>query len=188
MGGAMQVSVTFRNIQATEALKSYAREKVGRVQRHINQPVDAHVVLFRERFLNVAEIVLSANGRPLKCLARDDDMYAAIDEAIDKLDRQIRKYAEKRKDHRPPEVRRAKRALRARAEVAPAEPVPPAPSILIADHYAEKGLTPELAVAELEARKAPVLLFKNTRTKRVSVVFRRPDGSYGLVEGKARTK
>src|SRR5262245_58848357 len=153
----MTVSVTFRNIQATEALKRYARDKVERVQRHVSRPVDAHVVLFKERFLNVAEIVVTANGKPLKCLARDDDMYDAIDEAIDKLDRQVRKAADKQKSHRPPEVRRAKRTLRARREVEPMELMPPPPQIVRTEEFADKPLSPELAVAELVARGSHVL-------------------------------
>jgi putative sigma-54 modulation protein len=184
----MQVSVTFRNIEATEALKSYARDKVERVQRYINRPVDAHVVLFKERFLNVAEILVTANGVPLKCLARDDDMYAAIDGAIDKLDRQVRKFTEKLKSHRPPEVRRAKRTQRAREEVTPVAPATRAPVIVKTDEFATTPMTPELAVAELQARGYHLLLFKNARTKRVSAVYKRDDGSFALVEGKSRKK
>lgn len=189
----MQVSVTFRNMEATEGLKRYAREKVAHIQRYVNRPMTAHVVLFKERFRHVAEIVMTANGVPLKCMARDQDMYAAIDEAISKLDRQVRKYKEKRKEHRPPEVRRSPRARRAAALPAPvlAEPAaaPSAPPPIVrTDEYASKPLSPEQAVAEMQERGLPVLLFKNVRSKRVNVVYRRPDGTFGWIEGKARAR
>jgi putative sigma-54 modulation protein len=190
----MQVSVTFRNIDATDALKEYAREKIGRLQKYLNRPMDAHVILFKERFRHVAEILVTANGVPLKCLARDQDMYAAIDAALDKADRQLRKFKERVKDHRPPEARRGpRRALRARhiarplPEELPREE-PPGPVLVPTDEVASRPLTPEQAVEELEARGASVLLFRHARSKRPGVVYRRPDGTYGWVEWSTRKK
>jgi putative sigma-54 modulation protein len=185
----MQVTVTFRNMDASEGLKLYATEKVEHIRKYIRRPASAHVVLFRERFQHVAEIVMMANGVALKCLARDLDAHAAIDEAIAKLARQARKQKEKRKDHRPPEVRRARRTrspLESEALVPELLAGPPPPVIVRTEEFAAKPLSPEQAVAELVARDLGVLLFKNARSKRINVVYRRVDGTYGLVEGKAR--
>lgn len=185
----MQVSVTFRNVEATAALKRYAVDKVNKVQKYLDRPADAHVILFTERFRQAAEIVFTANGVPIRCMAKEEDMYAAIDGAVDKLDRQIRKLKEKRKSHRPPETRRAPRRATSRAarEEAPAAPPEPAgPVIVSTDLFVTESLTPEAAVAQLEKRGVELLLFKNSRNKRVNVVYRMPDGRFGLVEGRKR--
>jgi putative sigma-54 modulation protein len=183
----MRVSVTFRNMTATEALKEYARDKVARLQRYMRRPMDAHVILFKERFQHVAEIVLSGNGTALKGLAKDSDMYAAIDEAHDKIDRQVRKVKEKRRDHRAGEGRRVKGVVAA-PPVPPERLEPEAPVIVRTEEFALRPLSPEEAAAEMEARGAPVLLFKNRQNKRVCVIYKRADGTYALVDRTGRAR
>jgi putative sigma-54 modulation protein len=185
----MQVTVTFRNMDVSESLKEYATEKVEHVRKYFRRQASAHVVFFRERFQHAVEIVMRAGGAALKCLARNLDAYAAVDEAIAKLERQARREKEKRKSHRPPDARRSGRPrgpLTSEALVPERLAGPPPPSIVRTEEYATKPLSPEQAVAELVARDLGVLLFKNARSKRINVVYRRGDGTYGLVEGKAR--
>ncbi len=91
----MQVTVTFRHMDATEALKEYAEEKLGRLQKYADTPMDVHVVLYPEKFLHVAEISTTIRGTPMLGSERTEDMYASIDAAVDKLERQVVKHKER---------------------------------------------------------------------------------------------
>ena len=91
----MQVSVTFRHMDATDALKVYAEEKLGRLQKYSDTALDAHVVLYPERFEHVAEVSTIIRGTPMQSSERSEDLYASIDAAVDKLERQVVKHKEK---------------------------------------------------------------------------------------------
>ena len=97
----IKVSVTFRHTQPTEALKQYAGQKVRRVGKYFSQPLDAHVILAvdaKER--QVAEVELHTHGTMILGKEQHQDMYAAIDLAIDKIERQIKKQKTKTKVQR----------------------------------------------------------------------------------------
>ena len=94
----IKVSVTFRHTQPTEAFKQYAGQKVRRVGKYFSQPLDAHVTLAvdaKER--QVAEVELHTHGTMILGKEQHQDMYAAIDLAIDKIERQIKKQKAKTK-------------------------------------------------------------------------------------------
>ena len=101
----VKVAVTFRHMEATDALKRYAEEKVHRIGRHFSRSLKAHVVLTvdsKER--QTAEIELHTHGAMIHGKEETDDLYSAIDLVIDKLQRQVQKQKEKTKLNR----RRAK--------------------------------------------------------------------------------
>ncbi|HKJ87134.1 MAG TPA: ribosome-associated translation inhibitor RaiA [Gammaproteobacteria bacterium] len=104
----MQLDVSGQNIEITDSLRDYVREKVDRVGRHIDNVTAAHVVLSVEKFRNLAEINLTAQGTILHADAEDKDMYAAIDAMADKIDRQARRHQGKVKEHHQREARDAK--------------------------------------------------------------------------------
>lgn len=85
-----QVSFTFRNLDSSEGVKSYAREKVGKLQKFLRAPLAVDVVLSHERHLHRVEVALRAGGDRFAGAHESEDMYASIDLVMDKLDRQIR--------------------------------------------------------------------------------------------------
>ena len=95
----MQLNVTGRHLEITEALDAYARTKLGRLERHFDHVTNVHVVLSVERERHRAEATMHVTGRELFADAVAADLYAAIDALGDKLDRQIRRYKEKTTDH-----------------------------------------------------------------------------------------
>jgi putative sigma-54 modulation protein len=95
----MQINVSGRQIEVTDALRSYASDKIGRVQRHFDNMSTMHVVLQVEKERHLAEVTLHAKGATLAASAEAGDMYAAIDQLADKLDRQVLKHKEKLADH-----------------------------------------------------------------------------------------
>ena len=99
----MQLSVTFRHMDATCALKDYAKEKVERITKYFPDPIKAHVVLSCDRgYHHVADIVITLhNGIVIKGEESTEDMYSSIDLVMAKIERQVRRYKEKIRDHRP---------------------------------------------------------------------------------------
>lgn len=104
----MQLDVSGQNIEVTDSLHDYVREKVDRLKRHVDNITVAHVVLSVEKHRNLAEINITTNGATLHADAEDKDMYAAIDAMADKIDRQARRHQGKIKDHHQREARDAK--------------------------------------------------------------------------------
>lgn len=95
----MQIIVSGQQVEVTEALRSYAEEKVGRVRKHFDHVTTTNVVLRVEKMRHLAEATIHAKGATLHADAEGQDMYAAIDALADKLDRQVLKHKEKTTDH-----------------------------------------------------------------------------------------
>jgi len=95
----MQPSITGHHVDVTAALKKYVQDKFIRLERHFDFITDAHVILSVEKQEQRAEATVHVSRGRLFADARHNDMYAAIDELIDKLDRQITKHKEKLGDH-----------------------------------------------------------------------------------------
>src|SRR5215813_10619035 len=98
----MQLSVTFRHMDATEALKEYARDKVDRIRKYFPDPIKAHVVLACDRGYNhVADVMITLhNGIVIKGEETTEDMYSSIDLVMAKIERQVRRYKEKIRNHK----------------------------------------------------------------------------------------
>lgn len=98
----MQIEVTGQNVDVTPALHAYVTEKSDRLKRHFDHLISGHFVLHLEKVEHKAEGTLSVGGRtnPIHAVAAGEDMYAAIDGLIDKLDRQVRRHKDKVTDHR----------------------------------------------------------------------------------------
>src|SRR5437867_3797531 len=99
----MQLSVTFRHMDTSDALKDYARERVERINKYFRDPIKAHVVLSTERgYTHVADVNITLrNGIIIKGNEQTEDMYSSIDLVMAKIERQVRRYKEKIQDHRP---------------------------------------------------------------------------------------
>jgi putative sigma-54 modulation protein len=96
----MQISLTGHHVDITPALKSYVDSKFERLERHFDQVTNVHVVLSVEKVRQKAEANMHLNGADIFADSVDEDMYAAIDSLVDKLDRQVKKYKEKITSHR----------------------------------------------------------------------------------------
>jgi putative sigma-54 modulation protein len=91
----MNVNVSGHHIEVTPAILSYVQSKIGRVSRHFDHVIDAHVILTANKLVQKAEVTLHVRGKDLHCECEQDDLYAAIDLLADKLDRQVLRYKDK---------------------------------------------------------------------------------------------
>lgn len=91
----MNLSVSGHHLEVTPALRSYVRSKLGRVTRHFDHVIDAHVILTANKLRQKAEVTLHVRGKDLHCASEEASLYAAIDLLADKLDRQVLRYKDK---------------------------------------------------------------------------------------------
>lgn len=177
----MQIMVTFRHIEASEPLRLYAEEKLSRVKRFLEEPIEAHVVLNVEKFRHIAEVSIDAPGLRLNGAEETDDMYSSIDLLVDSLEGQVKKSRDK--------VRRRRPAGAVREEAVPGRPAGSAsrgddeePRVIRAEQVYAKPMDLDEAVVELSASSGEFMVFTNRRTNRINVLYRRKDGNLGLIE------
>ncbi|MGR9073066.1 MAG: ribosome hibernation-promoting factor, HPF/YfiA family [Gammaproteobacteria bacterium] len=96
----MQISVTGHHLEVSEPLKAYVQSKFEKLERHFDHVTDVHVILSVVKVDQKAEATVQISGGKLFAEDHQEDMYAAIDGLVDKLDRQIKKHKEKVTNHR----------------------------------------------------------------------------------------
>ena len=96
----MQVNLSGHHVEITDSMRNYVNDKIEKLERHFDQALDMHIVLTVEKLRHKAEATLHVSGINLHADDVQEDMYAAIDGLVDKLDRQGKKYKEKIKSHR----------------------------------------------------------------------------------------
>jgi putative sigma-54 modulation protein len=170
----MQVLVTFRHMEATDALRQYAEHKVARVYKLMRRPIEAHVVLSVNKRRHFAEIILSGEHLHVNAKEETGDLYSAIDLAMDKIERQIRKAVTKRKAHKHPAP------APAAAQTSPARRSR-GPRVT-SERVAIEEMTVADAVKRLSRNSAEFLVFQNEATDVLNVLYRRKDGGFGLIE------
>jgi putative sigma-54 modulation protein len=180
----LQVSVTFRHMEPSDALRSYAVEKVERIAgKYLKNAVDAHVILIsnnRQRQLNTAEINIHASNYDISAHADNSDLYAAIDFAMDKVEAQLRKHKDRIND------RKGRASLHEIATMIPVEVVEQHPDggntkVIETETLQAKPLSVDDAVMQLELTHSEFLVFRNAANSAISVVYKRRDGHYGLI-------
>lgn len=175
----MQITVTFRGVEPTPALRAYAEEKLERVVRkYLRRPGDAHVILSVAKSRHAAEITLQADRVPFVAKETTNDLYSAIDQAVGKLAHQAQRLKAQRSERKG---RPSARLVNGGAEEAPRRrPVEAAPAV-VRERLRAAPLAVGEAVGRLERTGDPFLVF-NQEGRGLSVLYRRPDGRLGLIE------
>ncbi|NIA26729.1 MAG: ribosome-associated translation inhibitor RaiA [Desulfobulbaceae bacterium] len=102
----MQLNVSGHHIEVTESLREYVESKIEKIERHFDLVSDVSCILTVEKLRHKAEATANVNGGTIYVDNTEEDMYAAIDGLVDKLDRRVRKYKEKAVDHHARESRK----------------------------------------------------------------------------------
>jgi len=96
----MQLSLSGHHVDITDAIRDYTNTKFDKIKRHFDKVIDVHVILTVEKLEQKAEATIQLNGSKIFAEDSQENMYAAIDALVDKLDRQVVKHKEKLKAHR----------------------------------------------------------------------------------------
>jgi putative sigma-54 modulation protein len=172
-------------MEQSDALKSYAAEKLERVKKYIDEPVTAQVFFTVEKIRHSAEVTLTAKGVVIKAADETNDMYSALDAVVDKIERQLRRYKERLKEHKPSAE---DRALEIQKSVVTAESIEQRtePVIIRSWTISIKPMSVEEAVEQLAASRDEFLVFTNASNQMLAVLYRRKDGNFGLIEPEDR--
>ncbi|MGH7823346.1 MAG: ribosome hibernation-promoting factor, HPF/YfiA family [Candidatus Binatia bacterium] len=182
----MQVTVTFRHVRPTPALRRYAEEKVQRVSRYLRRAIEAHVILSVDKKSHRAEINLHANGKSLFSEEETGDLYSAIDLALDKIERQVKKLNAKRTNHQIDKTQvNQGNAIRFRVLASDRVDEHGVPEIIRTRRIPAKPMSVEEAVMQMALTDDEFFVFRNAVTESLSVLYRRKDGNYGLIESEA---
>ena len=178
----MQIAVTFRHMESSDAVRSYVEEKLARVRKYVDEPIDAQVVLsVQKKIHHRAEVTMVAKGLTMKSAEEKDDMYAAVDLMVDKIERQLKRYKEKLKRHKGGHggtQRRFEKSVLAAPSVDEGEA---GPEIIRSHSFFIKPMSVEEAVMQMDLLDKEFLVFTDDRTAEMNVVYRRKDGNYGLI-------
>ena len=176
----MDINVTFRHIEPTESLKAYAEEKALKIDKYFDFPVEVHIVLAVEKFRRMADVTLSVNGTVIKAVEETEDMYSAIDQVMDKIEKQIKRYRDKIKKRRS-ENRKTEESL-AMEESEEISDLSLEGPIIETEKLVAKPMDPEEAAMQLTISQQDFLVFRNSITREINVIYKRKDGNLGLIE------
>jgi putative sigma-54 modulation protein len=169
-------------MEQSEALKSYAEEKLDRVSKYIDEPISAQVFFAVEKKIrHIVEIVITAKGISSKASEATNDMYAAIDAVIDKIERQLKRYKEKIKAHKPNGDERGRQLSKKIFEAESIEGSA-APVVIKTKTETAKPMSVEEAVMQMDLLHKDFIVFTDSISSEINVLYRRKDGNFGLIE------
>jgi putative sigma-54 modulation protein len=196
------IQVTGRHVSVTEAMKEYCRRRLACLHLDYPKIIEVQILLDVQKYRHTAEVILHcSNHITLEASAESDDMYVSVDEVVDKIARQMRKYKTRlMRQHRPRKhlVRHLEEtvlrwewvegleeapgtgtAAKSKPET---ETNPSEPSVIQSEKYPVKPMFIDEAVLQIEMSSKQFLVFLNAKTERVNVVYRRKNGDFGLIE------
>lgn len=164
-----------RNLEVTDAMRTYAEDKLSRLTRFFDQVVDAKVTMsYYQGRADPATVEVQVNvpGGLVRAEESGDDTYAAVDLVVDKLERQLKRY---------------KGRQLARRNEAPPAPLPDEdevaePTIARTKRHVLRPMTAEDAAVQMDALGHDFFMFRNADTDEINVIYLRHDGDYGLIE------
>lgn len=173
----------------SDDIKAYVEKKVSKAETFLNHIIDAHVILGAEKHRRIAEVTINAKHATFHASEVTEDIYSAIDGVMEKIRTQVKRYKEKLKDKKHRD-----RASMPEEEVEGSDvdedideedvdtEAEETPVVIKVKKFAPKPMTPEEAAIYLEMSDDEFLMFSNSTTGQVNVVFKRKDNTYGLIE------
>jgi putative sigma-54 modulation protein len=169
----MNVIVNGRHLEITPALRSYSEEKIGKFEKYIANITEALVTLSVEKYRHKAEVLLKVNGVLIQAESTTGEVYSAIDQVVEKLETQVKKYKEKHHDYRKGEKKSADIQTEGTEEKG---------RIIKHKRFDMKPMSSEEAVNQMELLDKDFFIYANETSGGINVVYRRNDGNYGLIE------
>jgi len=171
----MNIIVTGRHLEVTPALKKYAEEKIKKFNRYLSNISEAIVTLSIEKYRHKVEVLLKVNGFLIQAEGITGEIYSSIDEVVEKLERQVKRYKEKLISHRKNEGKAGSTPLST-------APIEEAGRIIKNKKFELKPMSPDEAVMQMELLDKNFFVFTNDNSGNINVIYRRKDGNFGLIE------
>lgn len=174
----MKFHFTGRQIEISPALKKSAEERLGKLDRFLDHLMEAHVILAVEKRRHRAEVVVHGRHVTLSAAGETADMYSTLTLVAEKLERQAKKHRDKVK------VEKKRKGMKAspRQPEADGDGAAEEPQVVRVDASPLKPMSLEEALLQVKGTDKEFLVFRNASSRRVSVLYRRRDGNFGLIE------
>ena len=178
----MRLQVKGRNLEVSEQIRQYAEEKMGKLDRLVSDPTRVELELAVEKNPSiaenhVAEATVWTKGPTLRARESSSDMKASIDQLVGKLERQVKRYREKRRVAPRRHARDGGVPMEQPVELEESET-----AIVKTKQFSVSPMSAEEAVLQLELVGHDFFVFRNAETDTINVVYRRRDGNFGLIE------
>ncbi|WP_027184967.1 ribosome hibernation-promoting factor, HPF/YfiA family [Desulfovibrio inopinatus] len=178
----MNISFTFKNFEPSEQLRDYAAKRFEKLDKYVvnTDNADLQVNLGVEKTRQMADVVFTTDRTHISAYHESEDMYATLDLVHDKLEAQLRKINEKLKERR-----RGERLASVRTHFFSYDDDQVGKSerqIVAIDNYSPKPMSVDEAAMQLDTLKYEFLVFFNSETERINVVYRRKSGDFGLID------
>ena len=171
----MNILVNGRHLEVTTALKNYAEEKIRKFEKYSSDISEATVTLSVEKYRHKAEVLLKANGLLIQAESVTGEIYSAIDEVSEKLDRQIKKYKEKLVSYRKGSVKNTGTSPESFS-------LHEGTRIIKNKRFELKPMSPDEASMQMELLDKSFFVFINDISGDINVIYRRQDSNFGLIE------
>lgn len=179
----MVIQITARHVEVPPKLKSYIESRVEKLDKFLDGITDVHVTLSSEKYRQIAELNVHARGNVyLSATEASEDLKSSVSQAIEKVEAQAKKHRAKKIDKK--RRRSSRDAGEGTFNVIAGEGAMSAGETRIIEsrRFVIKPLTVEEAVLEIEEQKAEFLVFRDATSSRTNVIYRRPDGNFGLID------
>lgn len=175
----MKLEYTGRHIEVTPALKAHVAEYFAKIDHlFTGKPAKAHVIIEVERGRHRSEVIVKWRNETLTATTTNSDMYLSLAQTIGKIEKQALKLKNKVID----KSHKAEKAGKLQAKATEIKPAPGAPRIIRSRRYAVKPMTEDEAILELNGDTNSFVVFRNAGNDKISVLYARKDGNYGLIE------
>ena len=180
----MHVNVTFRNLDPSDALKSYVQKKLDRLDKLLDTPLEADVLFSVSKIRHICEVRLSGDRLNLNAREETESMYSAIDMVLDKLRKQLTRSRDRERERRTGVKGAAARPEPpfAAENPAPSEAADPDADEVMVENIEYKPMDVDEAILQMKLAGGMFFVFTNARTERVNVLYRRKDGRLGLIQ------
>lgn len=174
----MELLVTFRHLEPNDSLRSYAEEKVSRIEKYISSITEVHVILTHQKRSYVAEVIVHVNRAKITAKeATEDNMYASVDLVMDKIERQVKRYKDKLTSHKD-QHRKARHNIFSAEDFDASREL----SVVRSESVSIKTMSLEGALKKIGSNTDEFFVFRNAETEKVNVLYRRRNGDFGLIE------
>lgn len=180
----MHVSVRGKNIEVTNALRDYVEKKLGKLQKYFENLQEAQAMLSVVKGRHIIEVTMPLNGMLLRGEEESDDMYASVDQVVEKLEKQIEKY--KTRLSRKGRVNGNNKAGAAGATGADGKWEEEERGIVKTKRFNIKPMRTEEAIMQMDLLGHDFFVYINSETDETNVVYKRRDGYYGQIEPESK--
>ena len=174
----MRYTITGRNIEVTPGLKAAVEKKIGKLEHFFTPDTEVFVALSAQKDIQKIEVTIPVKGNTIRAEESSTDMYVSIDLVEEIIERQIRRYRKKLIDKKQAALSFSQNFIEEEEEV----PYDDEIQIVKTKKFAIKPTIPEEACLQMEMLGHNFYVFLNSETDQVNVVYKRKNGTYGLIE------